>query len=637
MDYSIAFFLPNNTTYDTVRRVLQRMGYEYPVYAKSTYDAVRTAKALLPQGLHMVVSHGLTLRFLERDLPMIPTLELPFSGLDALLAVQNALQYADRRIVHLGTKHLYHYIRRSLQILGVDPAVISFRELSTDVPQEQMAQDLIDEGFEVFIGGFPIVNYVRRRGKVGLEFDVDEQNVEETVLNARRILRNIIDIEERSDLNEAILQASSDGIIALNESRRITSANAAACEILQESEENLAGRLLATVLASHNLIDIELLPQQRSVASSLTPIILRELPIITESLPKGSVVSIKKVSEVRELEYRARRQELAARGLVAKYTFDDILGSSPAIRRAKELAETYAKCESPILLYGDTGTGKELFAHSIHQASSRRSKPFVAINCAALSESLIESELFGYVKGAFTGAAREGKEGLFEIADTGTLFLDEISELPISVQAKLLRVLQEGEIIRVGGDKVIRVDTRIICSSNKDLLQLMRANKFKNDLYYRLSVLEVTIPPLRARPEDIPDLSMSLAKSHAAKHRKKIKSISPDVLAALSRMPLRGNVRELSSILERMVILAAGPVLDMETLWRCNLREMPLDPPEAGEAPQESLSLNIKESQRQLILQALEQCGGNKAATAKLLGVDISTLYRKLKAYHIPH
>ena len=299
------------------------------------------------------------------------------------------------------------------------------------------------------------------------------------------------------------------------------------------------------------------------------------------------------------------------------------------------MAATYAKYESPILLYGETGTGKELFAHSIHQASSRNGEPFVAINCAALSESLIDSELFGYVKGAFTGASKDGKEGLFEIANRGTLFLDEISELPMSIQSKLLRVLQEGEMIRVGGDKILHVDTRIICSSNRDLLQLIQDRKFKDDLYYRLCVLEVNIPPLRERPEDIATLSLCLAKSHALKHRKKFRSIAPEVLDVLSRMQFKGNIRELSSIIERMIILSNSPVLDMNTLEKCNLRETSPNLVRHVDKFKGAESLSFKESQRQLVIQALEQCGRSKPDAAKLLGIDLSTLYRKIKAYNI--
>lgn len=229
----------------------------------------------------------------------------------------------------------------------------------------------------------------------------------------------------------------------------------------------------------------------------------------------------------------------------------------------------------------------------------------------------------------------ERHKGLFEIANRGTLFLDEISELPMSIQSKLLRVLQEGEMIRVGGDKILHVDTRIICSSNKDLLQLIQDRKFKDDLYYRLCVLEVNIPPLRERPEDIATLSLSLAKSHALKHRKKFRSIAPEVLDVLSRMQFKGNIRELSSIIERMIILSNSPVLDMNTLEKCNLRETSPNLVRHVDKFKGAESLSFKESQRQLVIQALEQCGRSKPDAAKLLGIDLSTLYRKIKAYNI--
>lgn len=638
MDYSIAFILPNVTACETVRQVLADMDLQYPVYAKSGMEAVDVAFNLLSHGLRIVISQGLTLKEIEHALS-IPVMELPFGGLETLQIVKTSLSLSKNgKIVHVGTEHLYHHIKKALRSLGISEDSIAFSELGPITSRERVVQQLIDEGFDTFIGGNLIAEYANSHGCLGIEFDVDTLAVQVTLLNAQALVRSMHNTDEQLNLQAAILRVSSDSIVALDTQRRISQVNLSACEIFGESSDALVGQTFEEVMRRHNFVDIDELKQQQGpLPSSSVPVILREAPVVLDNQPRGSVVSIKKFSEIQELEYRGRK-DLLLKGLVAKSVFDDIHGSSAAIRQAKERAAIFAKYESPILLYGETGTGKELFAQSIHNGSSRKGQPFVAINCAALSESLIESELFGYVKGAFTGANKEGKQGLFELANKGTIFLDEISELPISIQSKLLRAIQEGEIIRVGGDKIIRVDTRVICSSNKDLLQLIQENKFKVDLYYRLCVLEVDIPPLRERSEDIPILATRFVQSRAKKHQKDIRSIHPRVLDELSQMQFMGNIRELISIAERMVILETTPEISVETLHRCiPATGSTPTPPKSPELPEFSAELmNFKDAPKQMILHALEQCGWNKAAAARMLKIDASTLYRKMKAYQIP-
>ncbi|SBW09011.1 Uncharacterized sigma-54-dependent transcriptional regulator YgeV (fragment) [uncultured delta proteobacterium] len=262
----------------------------------------------------------------------------------------------------------------------------------------------------------------------------------------------------------------------------------------------------------------------------------------------------------------------------------------------------------------------------------RKNQPFVAVNCASLPENLIESELFGYVKGAFTGASKDGKIGLFETAGNGTIFLDEISEIPLTMQAKLLRVLQEREIIRIGSDNVVRVNARIICSSNKDLLKLVDEGKFKEDLYYRLCVLEVAIPPLRERKEDIPVIAHNLIRRFNKRHGKTVVSIAPSVLAELEKMPLPGNVRELGNILERMVIMTEGTVIDPSVLAKSDIRIAPFPPVPRRGAEVHPAGRTLREMQHTAILRALEQAGGNKSAAARLLGINPTTLWRRLAA-----
>lgn len=626
MDYRITFIIPNIPVVESVKTALEKIGLDYPVYLRSTGEAVELARELIPRGVKLIVSHGLTLENIRKELA-IPAIDLPFSGLDALATARAALQLPGR-IVHLGTQSLHHYIQRSLTLIGENPQRIDFYQLKLGRTVEEQAQDMIDAGYNVFIGGYSMVAYVKQAGKYGLEFDADELIIEATVQNAQTLLNTILQREQRNELDRAILQASSDAIIAIDQDRRIFNINPTAIQTFQRPEEELLGRVLEDAMQECGIINVENVDWKTGSPSDSTVVILRELPVTLGGLQRGSVISIKQMSEIRDLELQVRKAVID-KGFTAKKHFSDIVGASPAILQVKAQAEAYAPYDSAILICGETGTGKEVFAQSIHNASKRKNEAFVAINCATLPENLIESELFGHAKGAFTGASREGKQGLFEIANKGTIFLDEISELPISVQAKLLRVIQEGEFMRVGGDKLIQVDVRVICSSNRDLLQLIEERKFKADLYYRLSVLEIDLPPLRDRPGDIEQLAQALVWTFSKKHQKNVQKISDDVLRTLKRFTFPGNVRELGNIIERMTILENGTTLTLDTMRRCNLRLPAEDPAEAqtGLSP----SLRIQDAEHTAILAALKKCCGNKAAAARMLGISYSTLWRKLK------
>ena len=318
---------------------------------------------------------------------------------------------------------------------------------------------------------------------------------------------------------------------------------------------------------------------------------------------------------------------------------DNIVGSSPATMRMKEDIARIAGSTSTVLITGESGTGKEMVATAIWDLSGRKKNRFVAINCAAIPEALLESELFGYVKGAFTGADPNGRMGKFELADKGTIFLDEIGDMPLYLQAKLLRVLQERTIIRIGSNQVIPIDVRVIAATNKDLKEMIREKKFREDLYYRLNVIPLKIPPLRERKEDIEELTDYFAGRYAGLLGKTVRHITESVRRALAVCPWRGNVRELENVVEFMVnMMGEDGVLDERTLPRDfwddaeeeQIRRAELQP-EDGE-----LIVPLKELERLEIEKALRICGsttdGKKEAAARL-GIGVATLYRKLEQY----
>ena len=311
-----------------------------------------------------------------------------------------------------------------------------------------------------------------------------------------------------------------------------------------------------------------------------------------------------------------------------KYSFDGIVFSGPPMRKVLDLVQKVAATEATVLILGESGTGKELIARALHEKSPRRNGAFVAINCGALPEGLLESELFGHVRGAFTGAERN-KRGLFEEANGGTLFLDEISETTPGLQVKLLRALQEGEIRRVGDNHPFKVSGRLLAATNKDLTKLVAEGKFREDLYYRLKVFPIELPALRERPEDILPLAEHFLRKAKKKLGGKAVKFSPAAADALRRYRWPGNVRELEHVIERVLIMASGASIATGDL-----------PPEmlpASAASSKSGSKDtLDDAEKRHILQAIDDCGGNQVTAAKRLGVARNTLWRKLKAYGIP-
>ncbi len=329
-------------------------------------------------------------------------------------------------------------------------------------------------------------------------------------------------------------------------------------------------------------------------------------------------------------EIRSLRRELQER-----YEFHNIIGRSHSMQQVFKMIEKIAPSESTVIIYGESGTGKELVARALHCHSKRKYQKFLAVNCAAIPDTLLESEMFGYEKGAFTGAYTQ-KKGLFEEADKGTLFLDEIGDLDITLQAKLLRVLQEGEFQRVGGAKTIKVNVRLLAATNKNLEEEVKEGQFRQDLYYRLNVVPIFLPPLRVRKEDIPDLVEHFLQKYQQKHDKAVKRVAPAVMKRFLDYRWEGNVRELESVIERSVILADHDVIDLDTLPQ-KLQE-PITPSNSANPldftiPDEGISLEHLE--RSLIESALNKTNWSIKKASELLGISYKTLQYRIQKYHL--
>jgi DNA-binding NtrC family response regulator len=346
---------------------------------------------------------------------------------------------------------------------------------------------------------------------------------------------------------------------------------------------------------------------------------------LTKPIPSQRIL----VTVGRAIERRSLRSEVSnlRREVSGRYAVEGFVAASAGMRRVLEIVQIVSVTDSPILIQGESGTGKELVARAIHFRGARSGRPFVALNCAALPEALLESELFGYVKGAFTGAASDRK-GLFEGADGGTLLLDEIGDMPIALQGKLLRVLQEGEIRRVGSTAVRRVDVRILASTNRELPELIREGKFREDLFYRLNVIPLIVPPLRERPDDIVPLCRHFLEMHGKKQGREALVLDPDALEVALAHSWPGNVRELENVIERVVTLCPSPVVSGDEFRR--ILDLGRQPGQRA-TPAGRPGATVESAEREAIIRALQAAAGNQTKAAEALGIARNTLWRKLK------
>lgn len=440
-------------------------------------------------------------------------------------------------------------------------------------------------------------------------------------------------LRQRIREQEAIIDHISDGLIVLDRSGTLRYLNAPGGRILNLAPENSIGRRFRDLLdfepyiaaifeTGEGYIDRELHIQTRKVNVHVMD---TAIPIVGED---GQVMSV--VNTFREM---ARVTRLSNRlvGDRARYRFSDIIGHSQVIKDTIAQARRAARSDVNVLLYGESGTGKEVFAQSIHNDGSRATGPFVAINCAALPRDLIESEMFGYAAGSFTGADKAGRPGRFELASGGTIFLDEVSEMPLDVQAKLLRVLQERQVTRIGGTSSINVDVRVVAAANQDLRVLVAQRAFREDLYYRLNVVRIDLPPLRERREDIARLTdESIRSACAALHRPTL-ALGAKVLRQLEEYRWPGNVRQLQNVIERLVNMTdADKVTELPSSWSGD--HMPLA---QRDSPQRDIgeTMSLDEATVRAIRLALQATDLNLSRTAELLGITRPTLYAKMKKY----
>ncbi|PEJ11161.1 sigma-54 interaction domain-containing protein [Bacillus wiedmannii] len=458
------------------------------------------------------------------------------------------------------------------------------------------------------------------------------------------LAEEVTDLKEIQTLLEAIINSSEEAISVVDEKGRGLVINPAYTKLTGLTEEDIIGKPATTDIVEGESMHMKVLRTRRAVrgihmkiGQKKRDVIVNVAPVIVDGILKGSVGVIRDVSEIQKLTNELNRARQIIRTLEAKYSFDDIVGNSDETTAAIEQAKLGANTPATVLLRGESGTGKELFAHAIHNGSNRKYNKFVRVNCAAISETLLESELFGYEEGAFSGAKRGGKRGFFEEANNGSIFLDEIGELSANTQAKLLRVLQEKEIVKVGGTKAIPINVRVIAATHVNLEKGILEGEFREDLYYRLNKIPIQIPSLRQRKGDIPAIADRLIQKINQDYGRNVEGLTDSAISYLQSYEWPGNVRELENILGRAIIfmnyneiyIDVHHLPPLHTEEQIEVKQNNLLP-ELKEKPLEHL---VTEFEGRIIHECLERFDGNKTKTARALGISVRNLYYKLEKY----
>ncbi|QWG60310.1 sigma-54 interaction domain-containing protein [Bacillus mycoides] len=458
------------------------------------------------------------------------------------------------------------------------------------------------------------------------------------------LAEEVTDLKEIQTLLEAIINSSEEAISVVDEKGRGLVINPAYTKLTGLTEEEIIGKPATTDIVEGESMHMKVLRTRRAVrgihmkiGQKKRDVIVNVAPVIVDGILKGSVGVIRDVSEIQKLTNELNRARQIIRTLEAKYSFDDIVGDSDETTAAIEQAKLGANTPATVLLRGESGTGKELFAHAIHNSSNRKYNKFVRVNCAAISETLLESELFGYEEGAFSGAKRGGKRGFFEEANNGSVFLDEIGELSANTQAKLLRVLQEKEIVKVGGTKAIPINVRVIAATHVNLEKGILEGEFREDLYYRLNKIPIQIPSLRQRKGDIPAIAERLIQKINQDYGRNVEGLTDSAVSYLQSYEWPGNVRELENILGRAIIFMNYNEIYIDVHHLPPLhKEEQVEPKQNNLLPEleeKALEHLVTEFEGNIIREYLEKFDGNKTKTAKALGISVRNLYYKLEKY----
>ncbi|SDK76471.1 sigma 54-interacting transcriptional regulator [Halanaerobium congolense] len=612
---------------ESSQKVVDRNNYDIGVYLGDLEEGVKVAKKAVKNGVELIISRGGTATMIKENVD-VPVVEINVTGFDLLRVIYPFVSSKNKKIGIIGYSNVIYGMKSISNTLNLN---IEYYEIKSNNQVEKQIRKAIANDVTLIIGDTIAIKTAAKHGFETQLITSGEEAVQNAILEAKKVYQAILKEKKEKEKLKTILDFAQEGIIAIDKDGIVNVFNPQAEKLFNLNQHNVINYRADEVLPNTRLLEVirtgeKELNQIQNIGE--TRIATNRVPIKVENKLNGVVATFQDVTKIQKLEQEIRR-ELNKKGLTAQYDFDDIIGESKAIKVKKELAKKFAKVSSTVLITGQSGTGKELFAHSIHKNSKRKNGPFVAINCAALPTNLLESELFGYEEGSFTGAKEGGKSGLFELAHRGTIFLDEIGKMDKKLQARLLRVIQEKRIMRLGGREVIPVDVRIISAANSNLKTEVQNGEFRKDLYYRLNVLELEIPPLSERKEDIPALVRYFSNKMSKENNFKIK-FSSSVIESFKKHNWPGNVRELENMVEKTIVIS-----DSKTIRKKDIKYIL---PKENERNEKNNSIDIYTSfdniEKQVIKRLIRD-DLSKTEIANILNIDRSTLWRKLKKYDL--
>lgn len=578
----------------------------------------------------LVITSGAHLEMINKEYYeltyLVPFYPLHFTESDLVKCLVQAKTYGNKIMLMYFPEENYQ-LEQYEQLLNIEMIRLSYANLTE---AENLMMEYHQKGFNVVIGTSSVCELADKRG-IDNVFIYSKDSLKLEIIKAYQFATTKNKMVNFAKVKDAILQHAGNPIFLLDQSYRIIDTNVQGLQYLKKkAKHELIGEQI------HTLLPLEI------DAGLTNPIILENdseqiiiEPAINSATSKSYIVIIKGSI------VKTNHQIKPSATLNSKYKFTNIIHQSKQMKQIILKTKQYAQSDAPLLIYGESGTGKELIAHSVHQYSERRSQPFLPVNCSAIPQNILESELFGYEEGAFTGAKKGGKPGFFEMAQNGTIFLDEIGELPLEIQTKLLRVLQEKEVIRLGGKKIIPLDVRIITATNKSLTNLIKERAFREDLYYRINVLQINVPPVRERREDIPYILQHLLVKYGldSQQAQYLINITKDSLITYN---WPGNVREMENFAQRFCALQSisNTTYDLVKSFTDIIgefqeqRDQTLSQPELNEKPLEETSNQLNLEKLRIINMLLET-NGNKHRAAAKLGMSRTTLWRKIRQYKI--